>query len=630
MSEQHLTLQQLVDSGQYLHAISLLEKELDKKPSDDKALRMTLATVRARTGQLEQAIEELEALVESTDFAPGWINLGQLYRVSGKVDKAMTALEKGLMLSPNDSIALKGLAEVCQSIGDMNKAGQYWQQLYAQMPDSFSVRQGMLESLARFSPAEAVTHGEWCLARQPENPRVLLFLAEANRFATRPELAMPLYRKLAEYPEYKQQGRMGGLLCCLELGYLDEVLARIEKIEGEQANLEVGLALLRARVLNEKGQQGKAVALSHELAAAYPEHPEALYALMNIDPDNVGDALLQRSEKLAEKLRGHDLGRLSFGIAACYEKKKNLDKQFLWLDKGNGAIRETRKFDRASHDFRHDSVCKVCDGAWVRQFSPQTALQRQCRPLLICGMPRSGTTLTEQVLGAHSNVFPTGESRTFNFGIQALIERKGESHLRRVLEGLTSGDLAIFAERAWLALREHDGCSGDVFTNKSMDTPLYLGLILAAFPDARVIHVQRHPLDLGFGCYKQLFTHGQAFSFDWDSIAYCTVAFEALMSHWKSVFPEKILTIRYENLVSQPENISRKLADHCGIAWQDAMLKFNENTNAVRTASVNQVRQGLFTHSVNRWERFGSRLDLLKDALSRYGLDYRTYGNESV
>lgn len=628
MTEQHLTLQQLVDSGQFSHAISLLEKELDKKP-DDKALQMTLATVRARAGQLERAIEGLEALVKSTDFAPGWINLGQLYRVSGKVDKAMKALQKGLALSPNDATALKGLAELCQSIGDINKAGHYWQQLYAQMPDSFSVRQGMLESLVRYSPAEAVSHGEWCLARQPENPRVLLFLAEANRFATRPELAMLLYQKLAVHPEYKQQGRMGELLCCLELGYLDEVLAKIEQIEREQAGLDVGLALLRARVFNEKGQQDKAVVLSHELAAAHPEHPEVLYALMNIDPDNVGDDLLQRSENLAGKLKTHDLGRLSFGIAACYEKKKNLDKQFSWLEKGNGAIRETRKFDRASHDFRHDTVREVCDDTWARQFSPQAALQRQCRPLLICGMPRSGTTLTEQMLGANSNIFPTGESRTFNFGIQALIEKKGESHLRRVLEGLTSGDLAIFAERAWLALREHDGCSGDVFTNKSMDTPLYLGLILAAFPDSRVIHVQRHPLDLGFGCYKQLFTHGQAFSFDWDSIAYCTAAFERLMSHWKSIFPEKILTIRYEDLVTQPESVSRKLSDHCGMPWQSTMLKFNENTNVVRTASVNQVRQGLFTHAVNRWERFGARLEPLKNALSYYGVDYQAYGNES-
>lgn len=629
MSDNTTTLQQLLDSGDYNRAVSALEKAVAGDPGNIE-LAFTLATVRARAGQLDLAIPGLEEIATKTNFLPAWINLGQLYRVSGKLEAAIHALEQANGLEPQNTTVLQALAEVYQHSSQLERSREYWKKLYLLQPDNFAARQGLLFTLMNYSPAEAVTHGEWCLTHKPNEPVLTLALAEANRNASRPERALPLFQELGANEAVLDQSLMGCLLCYIELGYHDKALSILDKIESRQSGLNIQQLLLKARVFHELGEQEKAFDLSEKLARDNPDNPEAQYGFMNMAPERVDSNLLEQAEILSERLKGNDLGRVCFGLASCFEKQKNLDKQFYWLDRGNKAISAIRFFDRASHDFRHSTIKSVCDVSWAKRFSNYSHLSPACRPILICGMPRSGTTLTELIMAGCQDIFPTGESRTFNFAIQALSDKKGESHLRKVLESTDSLDAAFFAERTIEALRSHDGCSKDVFTNKSMDTPFYIGLILAALPDTRIVHLQRHPLDLGFGCYKQMFTHGQAFSFDWDAIAYSIASFEALMSHWAEIYPDKILRIRYEDLVTKPVETSENLASHCGVQWEDSMLRFNESRSVVRTASINQVRQGLFTHSVERWRSLGDRLDPLKDALFRNGIDYREYLNESV
>jgi hypothetical protein len=276
------------------------------------------------------------------------------------------------------------------------------------------------------------------------------------------------------------------------------------------------------------------------------------------------------------------------------------------------------------YDVRYD----VDTVDWIIRAFPQAPAEpiRACpsnEPIFIVGLPRSGTTLVERILGSHSDVFAAGELNHFAAAlVSGVLSRTGGRPLPRpeLIAGSRELDFAAlgadYLERTRPATSHRRR-----FTDKMPLNYLYCGLIRRALPNARIVHVRRHPMASCYAMFKTLFKDGYPFSYDLNEIAQYYVGYRRLMDHWRQSMPGAIHDISYERLVRDLEGESRRLLSACGLEWQDSCLEFHRNPTATTTASAAQVRRPLYDSSLAQWRHYEQQLEPLRARLLAAGID---------
>lgn len=231
------------------------------------------------------------------------------------------------------------------------------------------------------------------------------------------------------------------------------------------------------------------------------------------------------------------------------------------------------------------------------------------RPIFVLGMPRSGTTLVEQILASHPTVFGAGELNDMKLILQLGVKL---SSIKQAWPHFAAGlqkDACSTLGREYLKriARISPDSSAHVIDKHPLNFQ-YLGLILLMFPNARVIHTVRHPLDTCLSCFFQNFTKGQDYTFDLKTLAHFYNDYRRLMEHWETVFPGRILTVRYEDLLLNQEAETRRMLEYCNLAFDPRCLNFFDTQRQVKTASFLQVRKPIYTSSVNRWRNYAPEL----------------------
>ena len=235
------------------------------------------------------------------------------------------------------------------------------------------------------------------------------------------------------------------------------------------------------------------------------------------------------------------------------------------------------------------------------------------QPVFILGAPRSGTSLVEQIIASHSRAFGLGETDT----VHALSPPKRPVSPEHLSE-LAGHYLASYPRQAAQALR---------VTDKSISNLWNLDLITALFPRARLIYCQRHPMDNAWSIFTEYFGGGaHPYAYDLNAIGEALISFDRQMQFWLKQLPETIHTVRYEDLVTEGDRNARALISHCGLEWQQACLEFHKSARVVRTASLEQVRQPLYTSSIGRWRPYASHLDRLQGQLKELIFTYEHAG----
>ena len=319
---------------------------------------------------------------------------------------------------------------------------------------------------------------------------------------------------------------------------------------------------------------------------------------------------------LQGNLSREDSSRIHFSLGKLYDREACYDQAFEHYRLGN--------------EFADRDYDPWLEGVWFREMI--TMLNREFFmrmpriserpelpvPVFIVGMPRSGTTLVEQILAAHPAVHGCGELTEIPAIAQALPGLIGTSQpYPRCLE---QADGAVFDNLAsrylgYLAARLPEQAT--VATDKMPDNYQYLGLIQLMLPWARVIHCRRDPLDNCLSCYFQNFASGHFYSYDLQNLGLYYNLYERLMSHWQLVLDLPVMEVHYEELVVEPEKTSRSLIEFCGLEWDDACMNFHAADRSVVTASFDQVRQPLYTSSVGRWEFYDRYLAPLREGLGK-------------
>lgn len=349
------------------------------------------------------------------------------------------------------------------------------------------------------------------------------------------------------------------------------------------------------------------------------EDANAYSTLVDVVEDPIElDELLGRIEDLIAK-GGQDpksSTTLHFALAIGRRRQKRYDDAFVQFAAGN-AIRH--KAFPADRDTFIGMVDKTIEGFQSEVFEHLEAAACDTDvPVFIIGMPRSGSTLVEQILTSHPDISTAGEFTKFGHIVELLSSARG-GKLRY------PQDIGRFEHQPlkelganYLAALLHRSADGSVrVTDKRLTNFYQVGLLTVLFPNAKIIHCRRNPLDTCLSCYFQNFADDipLAYTNDLENLGYFYRQYERIMAYWRAVLPDRMLELDYEDLVVNQEEVSRKLIDHVGLAWDDACLKFHTSNRSVRTASVSQVRQPIYKSSVAAWKNYETHLDPLKRAL---------------
>jgi Flp pilus assembly protein TadD len=280
---------------------------------------------------------------------------------------------------------------------------------------------------------------------------------------------------------------------------------------------------------------------------------------------------------------------------------------------------------------RYTVANDVATVGWIVQAFPQrlaagradaTPRAGDAAPIFVIGLPRSGSTLVERILGSHSAVESAGELHHFSLAlVDAARRQAGAVPLNRQALVAKSAELDFPALGAdYLARVRAGGCAAARFVDKMPLNYLYCGLIQRALPNARIVHVSREPMAACYAIYKTLFKDGYPFSYDVAELAQYYAAYRRLMQHWHATLPGAIFELQYEALVADPDAQTRRLLSFCGLEWQDRCGEFHLNPAASTTASAAQVRQPLYRTSVSQWRHYERELAPLRDALIAAGV----------
>jgi tetratricopeptide (TPR) repeat protein len=249
------------------------------------------------------------------------------------------------------------------------------------------------------------------------------------------------------------------------------------------------------------------------------------------------------------------------------------------------------------------------------------APEGQDAPIFIIGLPRSGSTLVDRILGSHSRITSAGELNCFALSlVEAVQNRSGQAKLTRRDMVAQSAQLDFAALGRDYLRKARAVVPAGRFTDKMPLNYLYGGLIRRALPQARLVHVHRHPMAAGYAMYKALFKDGYPFSYDLSEIARYYAGYRRLMDHWQATLPGMILSLSYEDLVADPAVQTRRLLDFCGLPWEDSCVQFHVNPAPATTASAAQVRRPIYDSAVAQWRRYQAQLAPLRRAFDELGV----------
>lgn len=528
-----------------------LSSAIAENPGDARPQHL-LGVIALSEGRLDEAREafrqSLELAPEGGEAAASWVGLGRAQLPAGRLEAALSCFQQAARLDPRFAPALSGQAAVWCDLGDYRSA----------------------EQAAR----RALALGD--------DVRTQLVLARVLLFQSRIEEAEELLRPLSAAPEV-------GFVALFHLA---------------------GCAVAR-------GDTRQAESMFRDLLRknpTYPGHLELARLKRFRDPS---DPDLLRMEDLMKQLpdtsgRMTDLLRadLSFGLAKAYDDLGDGDRAFPRLKMGNTLRAAQEPFDEVALKKEAEGVIATATNLSTQNLPGRPDAATDASPLLIAALPRSGSTLLEQMLCGHPAIEAGGEYSAFVPVLESLVnacERQGRD------TGAVSE--AEVASRMIAAELEGVGSEVKFLTDKSPVMFMYAGLMGVLRADARVVHLRRHPLDTSLSQYMQSFARGLGWTYDLDRIARYRAVYEDVMEAWRKLLGPRLLELTYESLVHEPRKQLERILGFCGLDYHPACEQFVQRQRAVWTASGVQVREPLTNRGVGRWRRYRHHLADLEKQL---------------
>lgn len=346
------------------------------------------------------------------------------------------------------------------------------------------------------------------------------------------------------------------------------------------------------------------------------DYVKAYYHLLNTQSVTRDDPIFVTLQRLkAKDLSLEERSFLYFVLGRIFDKSADYDQAFLHYQIGNKCRLQLADngFDSQDHARQIKGLANSFSAQMLAQLS--TSGLEDATPIFIVGMPRSGTTLTEQILSSHPAVYGAGELRALGSIIGKHFYSQDKTPLRTLLQESTPEQFREMAQE-YLDTVRNIAPQAERITDKMPFNYQNLGFVSLMFPKAKIIHCRRNALDTCLSCFFQRFNSGNLFSFNLNDLGLYYRYYEWLMAKWHQNLPLSILDLDYESLVQSPEEQIARLLDFCGLSWDKRCIDFHTNQRSVRTASLDQVRQKIYTSSTQKWQKYATHLTVLQTAMS--------------
>lgn len=566
--------------GRYNEAIKQYNKALKQSPNDAGALN-NLGNVLFVTGHIEDAITNFQqSLKHRPNYALAYYNLGNALFEKGDADRAENNYLHAIKYSPDSIGARVQLGNLLRLRGKLD--GSLSQLLEAIKLNSNSIEANAsigLTLLERGNLEQAIHYLKKTVDLKPESENHYLSLARAQRMQGRFKDALNSYKKCQEFSPENIAAISGQADIFQRVGELDKSYKLIRPLIDSHRS-DIRAAIVYTRLCDYFGDRVEAERL--------------LLSLMEKDDANPQNIIVG-----------------NYALGHLFDKSKNYEQAFKCFKSANKLT--LYPYECATHQAHVDKLIAAFNPD-VFHKTPSSTIDTEL-PIFIVGMPRSGTSLVEQILASHPSVFGAGELNDMNDQI-FMLDQLPEiySHYPDCLKNMTNIVVNKMSKQFIDRLRRFS-INADRITDKMPSNFIHLGLIAILFPKAHVIHCTRNPLDTCLSIYFQSFSGAHPYATDLANISDYYLQYVKLMEHWKRVLPINILDVKYEDLVGDIKPVSKQLIDYCGLEWDERCLSFHKTSRTIATASYDQVRKPLYKESVGRWRNYNHFIGPLKSAL---------------
>ena len=639
----------LISSGQLELADKKCASLLINHPKDVNIIGLHGA-ILLKLGDTNGARETLhKAIALEPEFAKPYEDLGRLFLITKEPEQAARRFSQAIQLDGSQASTYSGLASALAQLGRAEEAKAAHQKFLKLSP----VASTLLEADRLHNKGDAATAEQMCndlLKREPGNAQVLRMLARIASDDGRFIVTERLLRRIIdlspnEFLPYHQLGRflveqsrfpeaieMFEQAISLNVGNVDgfRLLGDALAVIGRSADALIAyrqalqvfpedpLALAgQGHMSRIAGDRDAAVASYEKCTAVRPEFGDAWWSLASLKGYQLSD---EQVRTMQGQIESGQLGveaetGMRFALARASETRGDFDAAWRDYNRGNSLKRMNINYDPVQTEETHAAIIKIFTSEFLdRGTTGETSMQK---PIFILGMPRSGSTLIEQILASHSMVEGTGEL-PYVVMLSASLGRQHQDGPRypQVMRELDAGQLDSLGKAYIYHTGAHRRESLPCFTDKMPANFSHVGLIHLMLPNARIIDARRHPMGTCVANYRQLYAQGKHQTYDLVEFAEYFLEYCKIMDHWQEVLPGRVLRVDYEDVVADLEGQVSRILDFCDLPWEDACLDFHDNTRPVNTASAEQVREPIYTEAVEFWKHYESQLEAAREILA--------------
>ena len=598
--------------GRLQQAQDICQRIVQKQQYPDAVL--LLGMIAHQQGEFKVAVERYEQFLGlNRNHAQTHYNLGLVLEELDRTELAIEHFNKSISIAADNAAAHSNLADAYTKL-------KRWEEAIKAYQKALSIQAGHAITIIKLANvfhaaqrwAESIPLYERALVLQPTNALVHRNLGVSLQKLGRLQKAIMCFKQaLSLHPDYTDARiRLSEVL--RDLGRAEEALVQLERVielKPDETEAHISLAL----TLRQLGRTELAIKCLQQLLTRRPDFGLLYHHIALMKPKK---DLIPVVEKLISnrELSNSDTQYCHFALGNLYDESESIDQAFNHFQMANTLHRKTFTYDPAENT---QHINRLVNAYSKRFYHRKRHLGSTSQlPVFILGMPRSGSTLVEQIISSHPEAHGAGELGALpgvklaianqlkhaNFYpecISLIDEKMAEEYSARYLQ-----ELAFYCPAA------------KRITDKLPGNFLCIGLIKILLPNARIIHCQRNPLDNCISLYFHCFENHK-FSFELTELGRYYLDYRRLMSHWESLFPGEILNLQYEELVMDQERVSKQLIDYLGLEWDEKCLNFHNNEREVRTSSNIQVRQPMFKNSMNRWKHYERQLQPLIDVLQQ-------------
>ena len=640
---------QLLSAGEAGLAKEQAEEILKHFPGEINSQFVIASALRAQ-GHKDDALRRLQDLTRrAPDFALAQQELGFAYATTGKLLPAIQALQSAVGTQPKLSASWKLMGELFLVDGDADSANEAFRQhLLSSNEDPNLVRAVDHFRAGRFGRSERLCRE--LLKDDPNNVTAIRLLAEVGiKIGVYVDAENLLERCLELAPDFSL-ARLNYANVLGKREKLEQALAQIDQLLAAEPNkpaylaqraailvrmgdfeqalpcyeyllshfhAQASIALSYGHALKTVGRQENAIEAYRQAIELRPSFGDGYWSLANLKTFSFDDIDIEamRAEIGKTSCSREDHFHLCFALGKALDDREQYDEAFQYYQLGNRTKEKLEGYDADTTESIVQEIKSVCDKELFRAAAGQGCPAPD--PFFVVGLPRSGSTLLEQILASHSQGDGTKELVQILAFVRRLGGRRKKSEVSRypgVLRELRADQLKELGQE-YIDQTRIQRAAAPYFIDKMPNNFFHVGLISLILPNAKIIDARRHPMAACFSGYTQLFARGQPFTYSLSHISRYFRDYVDIMDHWDEVLPGKVLRVQYEDVVADTEGQVRRMLEFCELPFEESCLQFHQTERPVRTASSEQVRQPIYSGALQHWRHYEQHLDELKESL---------------